>query len=982
MSPLKDGADHLLPKLSIQEQSGNPVTARGPMISPNISHYRILRKLGEGGMGEVYLAEDTHLERQVALKVLPSDVAEDEDRVRRFVLEAKAASALNHPNILTVYEIGHYENSQYIATELINGETLRDRMKSAPLSLRESLDVAMQVASALNAAHCAGIIHRDIKPENIMIRPDGLVKVLDFGLAKLLAPVAGAADSEAETLARGLTRPGIIMGTLHYMSPEQVRGQPLDARSDIFSLGAVLYEMLTHTGPFSKPTRSDVIAAILTETPPLDDLPPRLQSIAAKSLQKDRQRRYQTSNEMLLDLKSLNRELELNDEPGRVLSQTKEAAAYTTSTLTVRRFSLLHALTILLMVGLALSAVWWFTFRRSALSPASLKTAEVTTWRSAPGEVYSVGSFSPDGARVAFVTNAGGSPNIYVKQTAANAPPLQTTKDEFNNDQPIWSPDGEEIAYFSTRGNQHGLWRVPYFGGAPSLLRTVIAGDTKPRYWSKSGVLYYEEKHNLFSLDLKSGQAAQLTSFDSAQTTAYSLAISPDEKQIVYITAEGEQWGVWTMPSRGGAARQIINSGAEVRNTVWHSDSRRIFYSGLVDGIFQIFVTDTDGSPSAQITFGDTDSLVLDVAADGAKVLYGSSKEESDVWGVKVPKGEEFALASDINSELWPSVAPDNKTAAFSSVKNLSQGDKLFSGAIMIKPTDSDAPPAQLVADGFMPSWSPDGKQVMFMRVAGAVLNLWAVKALGGEARQLTSGGVLTVSYSVLPYSRTQTSDFGWSPDGSRIVYISKKTGAQNLWLVSADGANETQITTNSNTDILLCSPLWSPDGKSIAYTKADKTVDGKFINQVLAVDVETKTARAIFQAENFFRLLGWSEDGRGLILAIINSSPKGVPMAEIGIVEIAVASGEQHPLAKLQSAYLYNIRLLADGRMLAYVAQQDGKDNLWIMPARGGAAKKLTANNNARLYFSSLAWSPDGKAIYFGKQSRYSLLSMITNFK
>ena len=936
-------------------------------------------------MGEVYLAEDTHLERQVALKVLPSDVAENEDRVRRFVLEAKAASALNHPNILTVYEIGHYENSQYIATELVNGETLRDRMKRAQLSLRESLDVAMQVASALNAAHCAGIIHRDIKPENIMIRPDGLVKVLDFGLAKLLAPITGEADSEAETLAGGLTRPGIIMGTLPYMSPEQVRGQPLDARSDIFSLGAVLYEMLTGTYLFDKPTRGDIIAAILTETPRLNNLPPQLQGIVAKSLQKDRQQRYQTSNELLPDLKSLDRELELGDRQSLVLPQNKEAVAHTTSTLTVRRFSLLHTLAILLMVGLALSAVWWFTFRRTALSLPSLKTAEVTNWRSAPGEVYSVGSFSPDGARVAFVTNAGGSPNIYVKQmaaNAANASPLQTTKDEFSNDQPIWSPDGEEIAYFSTRGNQHGLWRVPYFGGAPTLIGTVTAGDTKPRYWSKSGVLYYEEKHNLFALDLKSRQAAQLTGFDSAQTTAYSLAISPDEKQIVYITAEGEQWGVWTMPSHGGTARQIINSTAEIRNTVWHSDSQRIFYSGLVDEIFQIFVTDTDGSPPTQITFGDTDSLVLDVAADGAKVLYGSSKEESDVWGVSVPKGEEVALTSDINSELWPSVAPDNKTVAFSSVKNLSQGDKFANGAILIKPTDSDAPPAQLVADGFMPAWSPDGKQLAFMRVAGSALNLWTVKALGGEAKQLTNGGVLTVSFSVLPYNRTQTSDFAWSPDSSRIVYGSKKTGAENLWLISADGANETQLT-NNDADLIFYSPLWSSDGKSIAYTsKTDKAVDGKFINRVWVVDVEAKTARTVFQADNFLRLLGWSEDEKGLIAAIVTDKVGGAPLPEINIVEINIASGEQHPQAKLRSAYLYNIHLSADARMMAYVAQQDGKDNIWLMPARGGAAKKLTTNNNARIYFSSLAWSPDGKAIYFGKQSRYSLLSMITNFK
>ncbi|HVF92025.1 MAG TPA: protein kinase, partial [Blastocatellia bacterium] len=767
------------------------------------------------------------------------------------------------------------------------------------------------------------------------------------------------------------------------MSPEQVRGRPVDARSDIFSLGVVLYEMLTGRGPFDQPTQGDVIAAILTETPPLDDLPPQLQSIVARSLQKNREKRYQTSHELLLDLKSLSRELELSDHAGRVLPRTNEVAAHATGALTARRFSLLHALAILLLAGLALGTAWWFAFRGNALPPASLKTVEVATWDSAPGEVYSVGSFSPDGARVAFVTNAGGSPNIYVKQTALNAPPVQTTKDEFGNYQPIWSPDGEEISFFSTRGNQYGLWRVPYLGGSPVLIKTVSAGDTMPRYWSKSGALYYEEKHNLFTLDLKSGQTTQLTGFDSAKSSAYSMDISPDEKQIAYITTEGERWGVWTMPARGGAARQIVSSAAEIRNAVWHPDSRRILYSALTDGVFQIFVTRADGSPPAQLTFGDKDGFVLDVAADGAKILYGSSKEESDVWGVNVAKGEEFALTSDITSELWPSVAPDSKTVAFSSVRNLSQGDKLFSGAIMTKSTDPDAPPAQLVANGFLPTWSPDGKQVAFMHVAGEMFNLWAINALGGEAKQLTANNLPDVRFNVLPYNRIQANEFSWSPEGGRIVYRSQKTGAQNLWLVSADGANDTQLTDNGDANTFLFGPVWSPGGKSIAYTSMpNKAIDGKFIFGVRVVDVETKTAHAVFQAENYLRLLGWSEDGKELIVATVKGSPRGAPMAEIGIVEIAVASGEQHTLARLQSAYLYNIHLSADGLMLAYVAQQNGKDNLWIMPARGGAAKKLTANNDARLRFSSLAWSPDGKAIYFGKQSRYSLLSMITDFK
>jgi Tol biopolymer transport system component/tRNA A-37 threonylcarbamoyl transferase component Bud32 len=944
-----------------------------------LSHYEIISPLGAGGMGEVFLATDTRLKRKAALKILPQEFTADKVRLRRFEQEAQTASGLNHPNIITIYEVGTQGDVNFIATEFVAGQTLREKLRGGPLPVNETLEIAQQVAGALMAAHEAGIVHRDIKPENIMVRPDGLVKVLDFGLAKSVASVSGAVDTEAETLARGMTTPGVILGTLHYMSPEQVRGQPLDARSDIFSLGAVMYEMLTGGGPFIKSTRGDVIAAILTETPPLNDIPLQLQGVVAKALQKDTEKRYQTSQDLLLDLKNISRELALNTHTGRVAQPTNETAAHATGTLTARRFSLLHALAVLLLAGLALGALWWLAFRRSALDPASLKTAEVVTWRSAPGEIYSIGAFSPDGARVAFVTNASGSANIYVKQTNANAPPVQTTKDESRNEQPVWSPDGEEIAFFSTRGGQPGLWRVPYLGGAPTLIKTVGGGNTRARYWAESGTLYYEERQNLFAVDIKSGQTTQLTNFETANPRY--LSISPDEKQIVYVTSEGERWGVWVMPARGGAARQIVNSAVEIRNTIWHPDSQRILYSALADGVFQLFVTDADGSPPVQITFGDRDSLAQGVSKDGAKILYGSSKEESDIWGVNLAKGEEFALTSDINSELWPGVAPDSKSLVFLSVRNLSQGDKIHRSAIMSKPTDSDTPPAQLAAEGIATAWSPDGKQVAFMRYRNNNYNLWVVKALGGEERQLTKQGVFSSSYTVLPYSRLQTSDYSWSPDSSRIAYGSRRSGVQNLWLVTADGAGDTQLTDNREASASFYCPLWSSDGKVIAYTsKMDKTADGKPLYGVLVIDVEAKTAKPLFQSGNYLRLLGWSPDGKGLIVS--TSKHSAAPLPEVNVLEISVASGEQRTLSSLPSAYPFNIHLSADGQMIAYVAQADGKDNLWLRPVRGGAAKKLTTNNDARLYFSSLAWSPDGKAIYFGKQSRYSLLSMITNFK
>lgn len=260
-------------------------------IGTKVGRYQIRSKIGSGGMGEVYLAEDTELDRLVALKVLHADIAGDEDRVRRFIQEAKAASALNHPNILTVHEIGSFAESRFIATEYIKGGTLRDRLHDEPVTLRETLDIALQVAAALNAAHDAGIAHRDIKPENIMIRDDGLVKVLDFGLAKLSEPPAsagGSAASEDATRAQVNTRPGVVMGTVAYMSPEQTRGRDVDARSDIWSLGVVIYEMLANRTPFADETPNDSIAAILTkEPPPLDEnTPAELQRIIRKSLQK------------------------------------------------------------------------------------------------------------------------------------------------------------------------------------------------------------------------------------------------------------------------------------------------------------------------------------------------------------------------------------------------------------------------------------------------------------------------------------------------------------------------------------------------------------------------------------------------------------------------------------------------------------------------------------------------------------------------
>ncbi|MGH9802144.1 MAG: serine/threonine-protein kinase [Blastocatellia bacterium] len=280
-----------------------------------LNQYRILSPLGAGGMGEVFLAEDTRLHRKVALKLLPAQFTSDPDRVRRFEQEARAASALNHPNIITIHEIGAAGEAHFMVVEFVEGQTLRQQMSGGRMQAETALDLAVQIASALAAAHMAGVIHRDIKPENLMVRPDGLVKVLDFGLAKLTEKRPTSPDTGAPTALQGGTAPGAVMGTVTYMSPEQARGLEVDARSDIFSLGVVLYEMLTGRRPFMGETASDVIAAILmTEPLPLTrfvpDLPSELLRIISQALVKDTARRYQQTGDFLRDLKSLKQEME------------------------------------------------------------------------------------------------------------------------------------------------------------------------------------------------------------------------------------------------------------------------------------------------------------------------------------------------------------------------------------------------------------------------------------------------------------------------------------------------------------------------------------------------------------------------------------------------------------------------------------------------------------------------------------------------
>lgn len=408
---------------------------------PNLHllHYRIVSKLGAGGMGEVYLAHDTKLDRKVALKMLREEMAVDDERMRRFVQEAKAASALNHPNIITIYEIGEARDKHFIASEYIDGETLHTRLSRTPMSLDSVLDAGVQIASALQAAHEAKIIHRDIKPENVMVRPDGLIKLLDFGIAKISQPATAlGADPQSATTLKGGTNPGFIMGTAAYMSPEQAKGRVVDARTDIFSLGVLLYEMLSGKKPFEGETPMDVIGAILHKEPlPIRQLMPKvpyeIERIINKLLRKDSNERYQTVKEVLIDLKHVRKELEFQDKlkvtsaSGREnpdtadssvkatdTAQTHSSAEYIVGEIKKRKVGLVSVAVLLLAIGI----FYFAALRPSSSSDDNSPIASIAVLPFQNRSVDAETEYLSDGLAESLIHGLSQLPNLKVSPTS------------------------------------------------------------------------------------------------------------------------------------------------------------------------------------------------------------------------------------------------------------------------------------------------------------------------------------------------------------------------------------------------------------------------------------------------------------------------------------------------------------------------------------------------------------------------------------
>ena len=441
-SALKDQAESFIevPALEVAAK-GMAQNQAQSLVGRQVGPYKIHSLLGVGGMGEVYLAQDPRLDRAIALKILPTELASDPDRIRRFIREARAASGLKHPNVATIYEIGKSDEFHFIAMEYVEGQTLADKISGRPLPIAEIVDIGIQVADALDEAHRKGITHRDIKPANLMLTSREQVKILDFGLAKVTRPEGQALGSDISTVVK--TETGVVMGTVQYMSPEQVLGKEVDHRTDIFSLGVVLYEMATGRLPFTGTSSSETMDRVLHGQPEAIarfnyDVPAELERIIRKCLEKDRERRYQSARDLLIDLKNLKRDSD-SGKAAEVLPRRERWEERLTFRRSRWRWAWAALLPVLLVAGFFAWRAW-----RAPESTEPLRAVPLTTL---PG-VQRYPSFSPDGNHVAFTWTGPkqDNPDIYVQQIGAGSP-LRLTTDPSNDYNPVWSPDGRWIAF-------------------------------------------------------------------------------------------------------------------------------------------------------------------------------------------------------------------------------------------------------------------------------------------------------------------------------------------------------------------------------------------------------------------------------------------------------------------------------------------------------------------------------------------------------
>jgi Tol biopolymer transport system component len=773
-------------------------------VGQQLGHYQIEREIGRGGMGVVYLAKDTSLCRPVALKLLPKHLTSDPSRLLRFEREARAASALNHPNILTIHEIAQIDGLHFIATEFIDGVTLRERIASEDLKLGDVINTAEQVASALAAAHEAGIVHRDIKPENVMLRRDGYVKVLDFGLAKLAEQQDDNVVTGSARAARENTETG-IMGTVGYMSPEQAQGLPVDTRTDIFSLGVVIYEMVTGQMPFTEkapginsfPTPQQEPLPLAHYLP---EGPAGLQLIVSKALRQDREQRYQTITELLTDLKGIK-----SKPPGK-------------SRFTARHLVLLAAVVALLVGG----PIWFYASRRAAKSslppikvvPAhAMKTIPLTSLSGSE----TAPTFSPDGKYVAFTWEGetGDNWDIYIKGINGGIPLRLTTNPDYDL-APSWSPDGHSIAFTRFSQKERAIFMIPAFGGTERKLLSAHVADIKGPFiglfdWSPDGkFLVYSDASSLETpvsinrLSVETLEAQQLTSPPARWTGDHYPVLSPDGKMLAFARLSSMAVeDIYLMSGAGGEPRRLTFDNQLILGLAWTRDGRSIVFSSARGGTSRLWRIEAAGGEPELLDVGGDNAVFPAIPRQGQRLAYTNTFGATSMWRINLAASpgktsSRTKVLSTTTGDSNPQISPDGKKIVLASFR---------SGPAEIWVCDSDGSNLlQLTKLGRnatgTPRWSSDGRYIAFDTRLDEQSDIYVINADGGELRRLTEDS----AEDVIP---------SWSRDGHWIYFASNRSGAYQVWKIPAEGGDALEVTQQGG-----FAAFESPDGNYVYYAK------------------------------------------------------------------------------------------------------------------------------------------------------------------